>query len=75
MMCGYDLDLMEKISTICKVPVIASGGAGSYGNIVDVVKKLKFQLLQQQAFSFYSTYSCRSQESSKRCRRQCEREL
>ena len=39
MMCGYDLDLMEKISTICKVPVIASGGAGSYGDIVDVVKK------------------------------------
>ena len=36
-MQGYDLDLIEKVVRAVNVPVIASGGAGSYQHMVDVV--------------------------------------
>ena len=36
---GYDLALIEKVVGAVKIPVIASGGAGSYQHMVDVVIK------------------------------------
>ena len=38
-MQGYDLDLIEKVVCAINVPVIASGGAGSYQHMVDAVLK------------------------------------
>ena len=36
---GYDLKLIESIVNTVKIPVIASGGAGSYQDMVDAVNK------------------------------------
>lgn len=36
---GYDLDLIESVVTAVKIPVIASGGAGTYQHMVDAVKQ------------------------------------
>lgn len=38
-MLGYDLDLVERVVKAVDIPVIASGGAGNYQHIVDVVLK------------------------------------
>jgi cyclase len=38
-MQGYDLDLVSRVTNSVSVPVIASGGAGSYQHLVDVVKQ------------------------------------
>lgn len=38
-MSGYDLPLIEAVVDSVNIPVIASGGAGSYQDIVDVVNK------------------------------------
>jgi cyclase len=36
---GYDLAMVEAVAHSVKIPVIASGGAGSYQHMIDVVKK------------------------------------
>lgn len=36
-MSGYDLPLIELLATALKIPVVASGGAGSYQHMVDAV--------------------------------------
>jgi len=38
-MQGYDLALIEAVACAVKIPVIASGGAGSYQHMVDAVTK------------------------------------
>jgi cyclase len=38
-MRGYDLDLIERVASAVTVPVIASGGAGSYQHMVDAVQR------------------------------------
>lgn len=35
---GYDLELVEAVASAVTIPVIASGGAGTYQHMVDVVK-------------------------------------
>ena len=35
---GYDLDLVSKITNLVGIPVIAHGGAGKQGHVVDVLK-------------------------------------
>jgi cyclase len=37
-MLGYDLELVEQVTRAVDVPVIASGGAGNYQHMIDVVK-------------------------------------
>ena len=37
MMQGYDLELTESVANAVNVPVIASGGAGNYQHMIDVV--------------------------------------
>lgn len=36
---GFDLDLVKSVTEAVKIPVIAHGGAGTVGHIVDVVQK------------------------------------
>jgi len=36
---GYDLALIEAVASAVKIPVIASGGAGTYEHMVDAVKQ------------------------------------
>lgn len=36
---GYDLDLIRKVADAVSIPVIASGGAGTYSHMVDAVTK------------------------------------
>jgi cyclase len=38
---GYDLELTAEISSKVKIPVIASGGAGTYEHFYDVLTKGK----------------------------------
>ena len=38
-MLGYDLSLIEKVASNVDIPVIASGGAGSYQHMVDAIKE------------------------------------
>ena len=38
-MQGYDLELIERVASQVKVPVIASGGAGHYGHLIEAVQK------------------------------------
>jgi imidazole glycerol-phosphate synthase subunit HisF len=38
-MSGYDLDLVAQVTESVPVPVIASGGAGNYQHMIDVVKQ------------------------------------
>ena len=37
-MTGYDIELIEQVAVV-SVPVIASGGAGNYGHMVDAVRR------------------------------------
>lgn len=37
-MLGYDLELVEQVAKAVDIPVIASGGAGNYAHMIDVVK-------------------------------------
>lgn len=37
-MLGYDLELVEQVAKAVDIPVIASGGAGNYGHMIEVVK-------------------------------------
>jgi cyclase len=36
---GYDLELVERVASTVPIPVIASGGAGSYQHLVDAVRR------------------------------------
>ncbi|MFW8589193.1 imidazole glycerol phosphate synthase subunit HisF [Glaciecola sp. 2405UD65-10] len=36
---GYDIEQLEKVREVCKVPLIASGGAGEIQHFVDVFKQ------------------------------------
>jgi cyclase len=36
-MSGYDLELVERVAEVLSVPLIASGGAGTYQHMVDVL--------------------------------------
>ena len=38
-MLGYDMELIERVARVVDVPLIASGGAGSYQHMVDVVQQ------------------------------------
>jgi cyclase len=38
-MQGYDLHLIETLVSAVQIPVIASGGAGNYQHMIDVVRQ------------------------------------
>lgn len=37
-MCGYDLELIERVSGAVRMPVVASGGAGSYHHLYEAIQ-------------------------------------
>jgi cyclase len=49
---GYDLELMEQVTKVVDVPVIASGGAGKKEHFVDVCKKGASAVLAASLFHF-----------------------
>ena len=49
---GYDLKLMEQVTKVVDVPVIASGGAGNKEHFVDVCKKGASAVLAASLFHF-----------------------
>lgn len=38
MLCGYDLDLIREVSAAVSIPVIASGGCGTYDHMLEAFK-------------------------------------
>lgn len=49
---GYDLELMEQVTRVVDVPVIASGGAGKKEHFVDVCQKGASAVLAASLFHF-----------------------
>ena len=49
---GYDLELMEQVTKVVDVPVIASGGAGKKEHFADVCKKGASAVLAASLFHF-----------------------
>ena len=49
---GYDLELMEQVTKVVDVPVLASGGAGKKEHFVDVCKKGASAVLAASLFNF-----------------------
>jgi len=54
---GYDLGLTRAVSEAVPVPVIASGGAGNLGHLVDVLKKGKADAVLAASIFHYQKYS------------------
>lgn len=54
---GFDLSLIEEVSSSVKVPVIASGGAGNPGHILDVITKTKASAVSAANFFHFSEHS------------------
>jgi len=44
-MSGYDVDLIKNISRVTKIPLIASGGAGNYNDMLAVIKEAEVSAL------------------------------
>ena len=53
---GYDIELMQKISSGVNIPVIASGGVGTLDHLVDGIKSGASAVLAASIFH-YGTYS------------------
>ena len=53
---GYDIDLMQKISSSVNIPVIASGGVGTLDHLVDGIKSGASAVLAASIFH-YGAYS------------------
>ncbi len=53
---GYDIELMQKLSSIVNIPVIASGGVGTLDHLVDGIKSGASAVLAASIFH-YGTFS------------------
>ena len=56
---GYDLELTRTISEAVNVPIIASGGAGSYNHFYDAIVEGKADAVLAASLFHYGTYSIR----------------
>ena len=54
---GYDLELNKRISEAVEVPIIASGGAGNLGHLVDAVTIGKADAVLAASIFHFGTYS------------------
>ena len=52
---GFDIKLTKKISNIVKIPVIAHGGAGNFGHILNVIKQTKISGVSVSSLLHYDT--------------------
>ncbi|CAM5188330.1 Imidazole glycerol phosphate synthase subunit HisF OS=Castellaniella defragrans OX=75697 GN=hisF PE=3 SV=1 [Castellaniella defragrans] len=53
---GYDLDLVAKVSEAVRVPVVASGGAGSLSDMADAVRAGASAVAAGSMFVFHGTH-------------------
>ena len=54
---GYDIDLMQKISEMVNIPVIASGGVGSLDHLAEGITKGKVNAVLAASIFHYGKYS------------------
>ena len=54
---GYDIDLMQKISEMVNIPVIASGGVGSLDHLAEGITKGKANAVLAASILHYGKYS------------------
>ena len=54
---GYDIDLMQKISEMVNIPVIASGGVGSLDHLAEGITKGKANAVLAASIFHYGKYS------------------
>lgn len=54
---GYDLDLIDLVASQVKIPVIASGGAGNPGHILDVFSKTNASAVSASNFFHFFEHS------------------
>lgn len=54
---GYDLDLIEPVVQSVDIPVIASGGAGHPGHVLEVFKKTNASAVSAANFFHFSEHS------------------
>lgn len=57
MMTGYDIELIENVSTAVSVPVIACGGAGSPGHVVEAVIRGRADAVSLASLFHYTEYT------------------
>lgn len=54
---GYDLDLLQKVSAAVRIPVIASGGAGNCGHLLDALCDGRADAVLAASIFHYDRYS------------------
>lgn len=54
---GYDLEVTRIISKMVDVPVVASGGCGSPGHMIDVLRQTRADAVLAASIFHYGTYS------------------
>lgn len=55
--CGYDIDLLKKVSSFSPIPVIAHGGAGSLDSLKEAVIDAKVDALAVSSIFHYNNFS------------------
>jgi len=53
-MKGYDLELLQKVSSAVNIPIIASGGAGNYQHMIDAVKLAGVSAVAASSMFFFT---------------------
>jgi len=56
LMKGFDIEIIKRISSIVRIPVIAHGGAGSFHDILDVISKSNISGVSIASFFHYHYY-------------------
>jgi imidazole glycerol-phosphate synthase subunit HisF len=54
---GFDIGLIKKISKAVNIPVIASGGAGSFNDVLEVIKKTNIEGVSISSLFHYDVFS------------------
>ena len=54
---GYDIELVDKVSKFCLIPVIASGGGGRCGHIVRVLKETQAEAALVASMLHFGTHT------------------
>lgn len=57
---GYDLELLDKVSSLVRIPVIASGGAGSPTHLLEAVRIGRADAILAASIFHYDRYSIAS---------------
>lgn len=54
---GYDLNITKKVADACQIPVIASGGAGTPKDLIDVLQNTQVEAVLVASMLHYGTYT------------------